>query len=271
MVAADSASMTAVTVSFNTKELTALLVWSLNRVLLKPLLQVVVVDNGSTDGSTEMLREVEEEGLCRLLVNDRNLHHGPALNQALTYLAAQSVRPRFVWVLDSDVVISHAGAADRLLVVATASRAAIVGEKHWDPWRKSHRFELYSLLIELATLWRPGAPSFTDDGDPAFELLKASRKNGHVHIEFPFATDGYVIHRGRASLATVMTSADVSNPLYEWSLDHHEPHYGDVVGARERYDVLLTQFRAEVPELTGGALAAACGRGSRGRPTSGST
>jgi hypothetical protein len=44
-----------ITVSYNTRELTALLLWSLRRVLDWEPLEVVVVDNGSKDGSAELL------------------------------------------------------------------------------------------------------------------------------------------------------------------------------------------------------------------------
>ena len=46
-----------VTVSYNTRELTALLLWSLRRILAWESLEIVVVDNGSKDGSAELLGE----------------------------------------------------------------------------------------------------------------------------------------------------------------------------------------------------------------------
>ncbi|HUF33954.1 MAG TPA: glycosyltransferase [Acidimicrobiales bacterium] len=242
--------------SFNTIEFTALLLWSLHRVLDDDV-EVVVVDNGSSDGSGRLLAEASEAGLCRLLANDENTHHGPALNQAMGELVEQPTPPRYVWILDSDVVIRRGDVLREALAVA-GSGAAIVGERHWDPWHEMHRLELYSLLIDPMQIWHPGAPTFRDDGDPSFELLAAAQQAGLAAENFPFAADGYLIHRGRASLAGVVTSDDRSHPLYEWALEHHAPHFGGIPGARERYESILTRFRSEVGALDGPSLIAAC-------------
>lgn len=246
-----------VTVSFNTIELTALLLWSLHRIL-DDHVEVLVVENGSSDGSRQLLEEASEAGLCRLFANDENTHHGPALNQAIGALVEQPTLPRYVWILDSDVVICRGDVLREALPVADRSGAAIVGERHWDQWKQVHRFELYSLLIDPAQVWRPGAPTFRDDGDPSFDLLVASQQAGQSAEDFAFAADGYLIHRGRASLAGVVVSDDRSHPLYEWAVDHHEPHFGGIHGARERYEKILTRFRAEVGLLDASSLIAAC-------------
>ena len=251
-----------VTVSWNTAELTAMLLWSLHRILDVDDLdvEVVVVENGSTDGSAELLAAAAEAGWCRVLSNATNLHHGPALDQAFDALAREPAPPRHVWVLDSDVVICRGDALRDAVAVARRQDAAIVGERHWDPWRAVHRFELYSLLVDLAQVWRPGAPRFVDDGDPSFDLLEASRRAGQVAEDFPFAAGGYLVHRGRASLAGVVADEDRSHPLYEWAVEHHEPHYGGIPGAEARYRSVHARFRAEVPDLDGASLVAALQR-----------
>lgn len=250
-------SVSVVTVSFNTIELTALLLWSLHRIL-DDHVEVLVVENGSSDGSRQLLEEASEAGLCRLLANDQNTHHGPALNQAIGALVEQPTPPRYVWILDSDVVICRGDVLREALPIADRSGAAIVGERHWDQWKEVHRFELYSLLIDPVQVWRPGAPTFLDDGDPSFDLLAASQQAGQATEDFPFAADGYLIHRGRASLAGVVASDDRSHPLYEWAVDHHEPHFGGIPGARERYETIRTRFRSEVGSVDAPSLIAAC-------------
>jgi len=78
-----------VTVSYNTRELTALLLWSLRTIVNWPDLEIVVVENGSADGSAELLAEAAQAGICVLLANDVNRQHGPGLNQGISWLAAR--------------------------------------------------------------------------------------------------------------------------------------------------------------------------------------
>jgi glycosyltransferase involved in cell wall biosynthesis len=82
-----------ITVSFNTRELTALLLWSLRRILEWESLEVIVVDNGSKDGSAR----IAAAGGCRLVANATNRMHGPALTQAMFFLASlESDLPQWV-------------------------------------------------------------------------------------------------------------------------------------------------------------------------------
>ncbi len=86
-----------VAVSYNTHELSAFLLWSLWRILRWPALEVVVVDNGSQDGSVQLLADAEHHELCVLVANDANRGNGPALNQGISWLAS---RPRMAPVMD---------------------------------------------------------------------------------------------------------------------------------------------------------------------------
>ena len=80
----DPSGVVVVTVNYNTKLLVSMLLWSLYRFLGSELRSVVAVDNGSSDGSTEILQGCAQAGLCELILNATNRYHGPAINQALS-------------------------------------------------------------------------------------------------------------------------------------------------------------------------------------------
>lgn len=228
--------------SFNTRKLTALLLWSLHRILEPTDLSIVMIDNASTDGTVDLLRQAEDAGLCHLVLNPVNLGHGPALDLVLDQ--AIPAMSEWVWVLDSDCLVARPDALSAPL--ALHPDAAVIGEEHWDPWRGRARLELYSLLVSRAALDHAEVAGFTDGGDPAWEMLASAERAG-LHVEsFPFSAGGYVVHLGRASLAAVVEGDDRSNPLYEWALDHHEPHFGGVDGAPDRYAAIVEQFEREV-------------------------
>ena len=109
----------------------------------------------------ELLARIEAAGGCRLVANATNRMHGPALTQAMSFLASrESDLPQWVWVLDSDVVISRPDALKKALERADESAAAIVGESWWDQWHEMDRFLAYSLLIDPVRVWRDGIEPF---------------------------------------------------------------------------------------------------------------
>jgi glycosyltransferase involved in cell wall biosynthesis len=259
------ARVAVVTVNYNTRDLIALLLWSFYRVMeRRSAFTVVVVDNGSVDGSARMLADFSAVGLCTVLENDRNLGHGPGLNQAMSFLARQAeatgAGPDWVWVLDSDCVVARPDALSAPLATAVASGAALVGEYQWDQWHGVERFGAHCLLFKSTAVWRDPASVFGDGGDPVFDLLAAAHRNAVVSAPFPFLAHGYVIHRGRGSLAWVAANEDRSNALYDWARSHHRPHFGNVPGAAERYLELHAQFLADARGGSSAQLVQVCAR-----------
>jgi Glycosyl transferase family 2 len=257
---ASGENVAALTVSYNTRELTAFLLWSLCTIVDWPELEIVVVDNGSRDGSAQLLAEAGRAGVCTLLANHDNRQHGPGLNQGISYLATRpGPRPAWIWILDSDVVAARPGALSAAVTTAREHSAALVGEPQHDQWHAGGRFGQYSLLMDPAVVW-PQAGPFTGGGDPSLELLTSAARLGIRMAPFPFTAAGHVIHLGRGSLAAVHAAGDRSHPFYEWAEGHHDPHFAGIAGADQRYHALLQEFREETGPLTGAALAAACRR-----------
>ena len=59
----------------------------------------------------------------------------------------------------------------------------------------------------------------------------------------------------------VWESGDTTHPDYDWTLEHHEPHFGLVDGAAADHEELLRRFRAEAGSLDDPkAIAALSGR-----------
>jgi len=92
-------------------------------------LDVVVVDNGSTDGSLELLAEMKPEferrgGFLRWVANDSNVGCCVARNQGL-----ELARGEYCVFMDNDIMAIEPGWARRLVDVLKEEDAAIVGPK----------------------------------------------------------------------------------------------------------------------------------------------
>ena len=153
-----------VVVSYNTRRLTAQLIYSLYRTLRPPEFHLVVVDNGSTDGSAQLLSAVAEAGLCDLIRNQENRYHGPGLNQGMSRLAelrgSGAVPITAVWLLDSDCVVLRPDALSAPCAVMRETGAALVGQRGYDTSDADELLGLHSLLLDPAQVWRPDIPAF---------------------------------------------------------------------------------------------------------------
>ena len=248
------------TVSYGTRELVAQLVFSLRRVLpAGSLADVVVVDNGSRDGSVEMLRALESAGMVTLLANRRQRYHGPGLNQALSHLARRATEIDFVWILDSDVAVLRGDTLADAVPAIEGAGAAMLGQE--EPGRG--QLPLNCLLVDPRRVWRRGLPPFEHAGDPAERLQRALAGRGERLEPFPFRHGSYVLHLGRGSLRGLVERGESGNDLFGWAGDHHEAHFGGHPFGAELHARFLERFRAEVPDDDPRTLVRACARAER--------
>jgi glycosyltransferase involved in cell wall biosynthesis len=260
----DPSGVVVVTVNYNTKRLVSMLLWSLYRFLGLELRSVIVVDNGSSDGSTEILQACARAGLCELIPNAANRYHGPATNQALSHCASRfpgthGGRP-WIWLLDSDCVVARPDAATAAMSAAKAAGAALLGEAAWNKWHGDIRLCGYSLLFDPARAWRPEIGPFVEGGDPVGDFEQSCRRLRVSIATFPFTASGFIVHLGRGTLAGVYERRETSNVFFDWAADHHEPHFQQVPEARARYSALLEEFNMAVRDLKPEQLVGACRR-----------
>ena len=111
--------MAVIVVSWNTRELLAECLASVVETACGLDVQIVVVDNGSSDGSREMLRA--QFPAVRLIANAENVGFARANNQAIDATDAP-----YVLMLNSDAALCP-GALAHLLTCIAAPRAGLVG------------------------------------------------------------------------------------------------------------------------------------------------
>jgi glycosyltransferase involved in cell wall biosynthesis len=250
---------------FNTRRLIAQLVFSLHRLLGRDQFsELVIVDNGSNDGSLELLAALQRAKLIHLIQNEEQCYHGPALTQGVSWLIGARADVDYVWVLDSDVVVLCTDTLREALARAREVDAAAVGQKLGDDTYnrllKNNREMLdpCCLIFDPRRIWRSPIPPFLEDGAPATALQLAADANGLRFVDFPFVEGEYLVHLGRGTLREIAQSGDAANRYYEWALDHREPHFGSHERGSELYRDFCELFDAEVGELTADNLVRSC-------------
>lgn len=202
MTMSDSSPVTAVIINFRTPELTRHAVETLRmRYASLPLL---LIDNGSGPASEAELLRLREgsPGRTELLLNPKNIHHGPAMDQALHHLHS-----RFILFIDSDCEIRREGfvehmtrIADRDPEVYAVGKLIYMNARGFDIEQSpgAHAYiRPICMMVNREVYLR--LPPFERHGAPCLKNMIAASASGLKLVHFP--VEDYVRHEGRGTAA----------------------------------------------------------------------
>jgi N-acetylglucosaminyl-diphospho-decaprenol L-rhamnosyltransferase len=159
----ETADVAVIVVSYNTRELLRLCLQKVCECPAPPRLEIWVVDNGSRDGSVEMLRS--EFPTAHLIANTENLGFAGANNQAL-----RAAGGRYALLLNSDAMLSSTALSEMWTLAETEPNAGVVGAQLLNPdgtFQASHSPfpTLWSEFLILSGLGRLlGGPRYPSHG-----------------------------------------------------------------------------------------------------------
>lgn len=163
-------TLTVIVVSYNTRDLTRACLESIYRETALPDFEVIVVDNASTDGSAEMIRD--EFPQVRLLALEKNVGFGAANNRA-----AAEANGRYILLLNPDTVVLDR-AIDTLVAFAEAhpeygiyGGSTFFADGSRNPtagWNRPTAWSLFCVATGLARLF-PGSRLFDPESLSGWE------------------------------------------------------------------------------------------------------
>ena len=184
--------VTIVIVNYKTLELTRALIGDL--IAFYPKVPRILIDNGSGDRSTELCKCAPVE---KLILNDRNMGHGPALDQGM-----RAASTDFVFTLDTDTRIRRGGFISKMIEIAEDQGLYAIGwlrhvnEDGVSIGKRQDPEGFCPYVHPHAALWRRSVylslPPFVDHGAPAVENMRAAQERGIKVGDFPIS--GYVDH-----------------------------------------------------------------------------
>jgi glycosyltransferase involved in cell wall biosynthesis len=189
----------ALVVNFQTPDLLVNAIESFRR--FYPGTSLIIVDNGSRDGSGNVLRELEGRWpqVTRLLFLKKNIYHGPALHRGL-----QIASHDYVYIFDSDTITFRGGFLEEMTgvldteplayavgMVDNANKRGFLAAGGVPFTRTAHMMIRRSMYMNL--------PPFVHHGQPTLANFRRAAERGYAVRPFPIET--YVKHLSRGTAA----------------------------------------------------------------------
>jgi len=244
-----AARVSVVTVSFNTLRLTKLMLLTLADCWLhaQPR-KLVVVDNGSTDGSREFLRRLSVSSpILHVIENRGQSSHAHGLRCGIRHIESiereisVTQRTNVFLIVDSDVIFLSSDLFPRIIEVLIRQDAALVGQLQYDVG------EPYAhpccMLLRRDCYGDKRVLPFVNHGAPALWLQRSMRKAGMKIVDFPVLEESFIVHRGRGTIDAIPSHARFHSCA---TAPYHGAHYhGNANGEQlwyateSRFDALL--------------------------------
>jgi glycosyltransferase involved in cell wall biosynthesis len=193
--------VTAVIVNYQTADLLRTAAGSLRRHY--PGLPLLLVDNGSKDGSRSVIEEfcAGTSGVVRPILNEINIHHGPAMDQALRAAATP-----YILFLDSDCEVLDAGFLEEMVRLLderpehyAAGQRIYMDRRGFDAARSDEGAVPY--IRPVCMLIRRDLyltlPPFQLHGAPCLDNMTEASRRGLGLLDVPIGN--WVAHKGRGT------------------------------------------------------------------------
>lgn len=195
-----SSSITAIVVNYQTPDLSSQAVKSFHK--FYPQIPILIIDNGSKDNSSEFLTKITDNSpqLIRLISNKKNIHHGPAMHQAIGLLDDE-----FILFLDSDCEVLNGGFIEKMFAALESdSHNYAVGklihmnERGFDvaEGQNSIKYIRPICMMIRRALYKNLEP-FQYHGAPCLKNMIDAGKQGYNLIAFN--VEDYIHHKGRGT------------------------------------------------------------------------
>ncbi len=192
--------VTVVIINYQTSDLTQLAITSFRK--FYPDVHLILVDNGSQDESVKVLKEIQstQTATTKLVLNKTNIHHGPAMHQAITLSSGE-----LVLFFDSDCEVQRGGFIEAMVeLIEQDSQHYAVGKTEFlnergflvKPNQNGIRYIRPICMLVRKTLYN-ALPPFQLHGAPCLTNMKEAAKRNFGLIEFDIHK--FIFHKGRGT------------------------------------------------------------------------
>jgi GT2 family glycosyltransferase len=197
---ATSFLITAVIINYQTPDLTKTALTSFRK--FYPQIPILLIDNGSKDNSSEILTTIAGASpqVVRLITNKTNIHHGPAMHQAIGLLDDE-----FILFLDSDCEVLKGGFIEKMFTAleSDSNNYAVGKLVHMNRrgfnvphGEKSIKYIRPICMMIRRALYKNLEP-FQYHGAPCLKNMIDANERSYYLIDFNI--EEYIHHKGRGT------------------------------------------------------------------------